>query len=106
MASTEAVTAAQDGRVARSARTKLAIVDALRSLHHDGDLRPTATRVADRAGVSLRTVWQHFDDLEALLVEAGRRDFEIAFTYMTTIDTGAGVGGRPGPPLPPGGRGG
>src|SRR4051794_41945585 len=91
MASTEAVTAAQDGRVARSARTKLAIVDALRSLHHDGDLRPTATRVADRAGVSLRTVWQHFDDLEALLVEAGRRDFEIAFTYMTTIGTGAGA---------------
>jgi TetR/AcrR family transcriptional regulator of autoinduction and epiphytic fitness len=75
-----------DGRLARSARTRLAIVDALRSLHHDGDLLPTAPRVAERAGVSVRTVWQHFDDLEALFVEAGRRDLEIALTFLTTID--------------------
>lgn len=77
-----------DGRLARSARTRLAIVDALRSLHHDGDLLPTAPRVAERAGVSVRTVWQHFDDLEALFVEAGRRDLEIAMTYVVPIDPG------------------
>jgi TetR/AcrR family transcriptional regulator, regulator of autoinduction and epiphytic fitness len=77
----------QDGRLARSARTRRAIVDALRSLHHDGDLRPTAPRVAERAGVSLRTVWQHFNDLESLLVEAGERDYEIALRYVTPIDT-------------------
>jgi len=75
-----------DGRLARSARTRLAIVDALRSLHHDGDLLPTAPRVAERAGVSVRTVWQHFDDLEALFVEAGRRDLEIAMTFVTRIE--------------------
>src|SRR3954470_21512717 len=86
MASTEAVATSQDGRVARSARTRRAIVDALRSLHHDGDLRPTAPRVADRAGVSLRTVWQHFNDLESLLVEAGERDYEIALRYVAPID--------------------
>ena len=86
VASTEAVL--QDGRLARSARTRRAIVDALRSLHHDGDLRPTAPRVADRAGVSLRTVWQHFNDLESLLIEAGQRDYEIALRYVTPIDTG------------------
>jgi AcrR family transcriptional regulator len=89
MASTEVATATEDGRLARSARTRLAIVDALRSLHHEGDLRPTANRVAERAGVSLRTVWQHFDDLETLLVEAGRRDYEIARTYVSSIDTAA-----------------
>jgi AcrR family transcriptional regulator len=61
-------------------------VDALRSLHHEGDLRPTAPRVAERAGVSLRTVWQHFNDLESLLVEAGRRDYEIAVRYVRPID--------------------
>jgi TetR/AcrR family transcriptional regulator, regulator of autoinduction and epiphytic fitness len=77
---------AVDGRLARSARTRRAIVDALRSLHHDGDLLPTAPRVAERAGVSVRTVWQHFDDLEALFVEAGRRDLEIAMTFLTPID--------------------
>lgn len=77
---------AADGRLARSARTRLAIVDALRSLHNDGDLLPTAPRVAERAGVSVRTVWQHFDDLESLFVEAGRRDLEIALTFVTEID--------------------
>src|SRR3954453_17995675 len=76
----------QDGRLARSARTRRAIVDALRTLHHEGDLRPTANRVAERAGASLRTVWQHFEDLEPLLVEAGRRDFEIAMEFVVPID--------------------
>jgi TetR/AcrR family transcriptional regulator of autoinduction and epiphytic fitness len=75
-----------DGRLARSQRTRRAIVDALRSLHADGDLRPTAPRVADRAGVSLRTVWQHFDDLESLFVEGGRRDVEIAQTFVRPVD--------------------
>src|SRR5947199_2349875 len=77
-----------DGRAARSVRTRRAIVDALRALHHEGDLRPTAPRVAERAGVSVRTVWQHFDDLETLFVEAGRRDLEIAMTFVTPIDLG------------------
>jgi TetR/AcrR family transcriptional regulator of autoinduction and epiphytic fitness len=94
MASTEVLTAPQDGRLLRSERTRRAIVDALRSLHHDGDLRPTANRVAERAGVSLRTVWQHFDDLETLLVAAGRRDFEIAYAYMSPIDGAAEFAGR------------
>ena len=75
-----------DGRAARSVRTRRAIVDAMRALHHEGDLRPTAPRVAERAGVSVRTVWQHFDDLETLLFEAGRRDLEIAQSFVTPID--------------------
>jgi TetR/AcrR family transcriptional regulator of autoinduction and epiphytic fitness len=75
-----------DGRLARSARTRRAIVDALRSLHVDGDLRPTAPRVAERAGVSVRTVWQHFQDLETLFVEAGRRDLEIARGFVVALD--------------------
>jgi len=84
----------RDGRLARSARTRRAIVDALRSLHHEGDLRPTAPRVAERAGVSLRTVWQHFADLETLLVEAGRRDYEIALKYVVPIEPSAALTAR------------
>ena len=91
--STEA-THVRDGRLARSARTRGAIVDALRALHHDGDLRPTAPRVAERAGVSLRTVWQHFNDLETLLVEAGRRDYEIAARYVVPVDPAAPLSTR------------
>lgn len=87
-AETHTVPPVVDGRLARSARTRRAIVDALRGLHHDGDLMPTAPRVAERAGVSVRTVWQHFDDLEMLFVEAGQRDLEIAMTFVTPIDPG------------------
>lgn len=85
---------AVDGRVARSARTRRAIVDAMRALHDEGDLRPTAPRVAERAGVSVRTVWQHFEDLEALLVEAGQRDLEIAGTFVEPIDVSLPVAER------------
>ncbi len=83
-----------DGRIARSARTRRAIVDALRALHHEGDLRPTAPRVAERAGVSVRTVWQHFDDLETLFLEASRRDAEIAVRYLVPIDPAAPLADR------------
>jgi AcrR family transcriptional regulator len=75
-----------DGRAARSHRSRLAIVNAMRELHAEGDLRPTAPRVAERAGVSLRTVWQQFADMEALLVEASRRDNEIVRSLITRID--------------------
>src|SRR5437879_408550 len=74
-----------DGRAARSYRTRLAIIDAMRALHADGDLRPTAPRIAERARVSLRTVWQHFADLETLLAEAARRDQEILLAMLEPI---------------------
>ena len=75
-----------DGRAARSHRSRRAIVDAMRALHAEGDLRPTAPRVAERAGVSLRTVWQQFSDMETLLVEANRRDNEIVRSLLKRID--------------------
>jgi AcrR family transcriptional regulator len=75
-----------DGRAARSHRSRRAIVNAMRELHAEGDLRPTAPRVAERAGVSLRTVWQQFADMETLLVEASRRDNEIMRSLVTRID--------------------
>ncbi|HWW52704.1 MAG TPA: TetR/AcrR family transcriptional regulator [Acidimicrobiales bacterium] len=62
-----------DGRTARAERTRDAVVDALLALIAEGDLRPTGARIAERAGVSLRSVFQHFDDLEALLAAAVTR---------------------------------
>jgi TetR/AcrR family transcriptional regulator, regulator of autoinduction and epiphytic fitness len=75
-----------DGRAARSHRTRRAILDAMRALHAEGDLRPTVPRIAARAGVSLRTVWQQFADREALLLEAVRRDREIQRSLVSRID--------------------
>jgi AcrR family transcriptional regulator len=83
-----------DGRAARSHRSRRAIVEAMRALHAEGDLRPTAPRVAERAGVSLRTVWQQFADMEALLVEADRRDEEILRSLVEWIDPGQPLAAR------------
>jgi AcrR family transcriptional regulator len=62
-----------DGRTRRALRTREAIVDATIGLLEDGDLRPTAPRVADRARVSVRSVFQHFDDLESLHASVAER---------------------------------
>jgi TetR/AcrR family transcriptional regulator of autoinduction and epiphytic fitness len=55
-----------DGRSARSDRTRRALTDAMLALLDEGDLRPTAAAIAARAGVSERTLFQHFPDREAL----------------------------------------
>ena len=62
-----------DGRTLRSLRTREAIVDATIGLLEEGDLRPTAPRVAERASVSVRSVFQHFDDLETLHASVAER---------------------------------
>ncbi len=56
-----------DGRVARGERTRQALAEAMIILIEEGDPLPTARRVAERAGVSLRLVFHHFDDLESIL---------------------------------------
>jgi AcrR family transcriptional regulator len=62
-----------DGRVARSRRTREAVVDALLTLQEEGDLTPSGRRVAERAGIAARTGYLHFADMEALYAEAGER---------------------------------
>jgi len=56
-----------DGRSARGERTRDAIVEAHAGLLREGVLKPTAKVIAERAGVSLRTLWLNFKDLETLL---------------------------------------
>ncbi|SDT76643.1 TetR/AcrR family transcriptional regulator [Actinoplanes derwentensis] len=65
-----------DGRTARSERTRNAIIDAHLRLIGEGDMRPTADRVAKLAGVSLRALWSHFADMEALMAASGQRVLE------------------------------
>ncbi len=58
-----------DGRAQRSARSRQQIVTALIELVREGELLPTADQVAGRAGVGLRTVFRHFQDMESLYAE-------------------------------------
>ncbi|MFK3979499.1 TetR/AcrR family transcriptional regulator [Micromonospora sp. NPDC050397] len=62
-----------DGRTARAERTRAAIVEAHLALISEGDLRPTGERIAERAGVSLRTLWTNFKDMETLFEASGER---------------------------------
>ena len=66
----------EDGRTARSRRTRTTVVDALLALQEEGNLAPTAQQVAERAGVALRTVFGHFSDMETLWAEAGQRELD------------------------------
>ena len=75
-----------DGRAARAARTRRAIVDASLGLVEEGDLRPTAPRIAERAGVSVRSVFQHFDDLPALHTAVVERVVERLASLVVPID--------------------
>lgn len=59
-----------DGRHERSARSRAAVVDAMLDLLREHEEQPSAQQIADRAGVSLRTVFRHHDDMESLLATA------------------------------------
>jgi AcrR family transcriptional regulator len=76
-----------DGRSARALRTREAIVDALLGLIDDGELKPPAPRIAERAGVSLRSIYQHFDDLEALFAAAHARYTERLLAMLQEVPT-------------------
>ncbi len=58
---------AGDGRAARAQRTRETLADALLELLERGEVAPSAKRIAAHAGVSERSVFQHFADLETLL---------------------------------------
>jgi TetR/AcrR family transcriptional regulator of autoinduction and epiphytic fitness len=74
-----------DGRSARSQRTRTAVVDALLDLNREGNLRPTAREIAERAGVSLRSVYVHFDDLEDLFLAAAKRHVEVISGMLVEV---------------------
>ena len=74
-----------DGRTRRSLRTREAIVDATIALLEEGDLRPTAPRVAAAASVSVRSVFQHFDDLETLHAAVAERLLERVSALVVPV---------------------
>ena len=74
-----------DGRLARTERSRTAVVDALLDLLDDGALKPTAADIATRAHVSLRLVFQHFKDLESLFAAAAERQMERLAELLTPV---------------------
>lgn len=60
-----------DGRRERSRSSRSKIVAALLDLVGKGEVAPSAARVAEVAGVGLRSVFRHFDDMDGLYSEMG-----------------------------------
>lgn len=59
----------EDGRRKRSHSSRQKIVAAMMTLIEAGDLSPSAARVAEEAKIGLRTVFRHFDDMDAIYAE-------------------------------------
>ena len=93
-----------DGRRARRHRSRDLAVDALLDLLDEGVVRPTAQQVAERSGVSLRSIFRIFDDVESLNAAACARqvtrvrhlfvDVPAEGTLDTRIDQVVAINGR------------
>lgn len=59
-----------DGRTARRDRNRIAVLDAVVELFGEDNLTPGVHEVADRSGVSLRSVYRYFEDLDDLIAAA------------------------------------
>ena len=73
----------KDGRRLRSITSQNIIVDALLVLLKKGILEPTAQQIADEAGISIRTVFRHIEDMETLLSKMNEK---IKYSYKEMID--------------------
>lgn len=66
-----------DGRTARRDRNSEAVLDAVQVLFQEGRLVPSVEEVAQRSGVSLRSVYRYFEDSDDVLRAAIAR--RVAF---------------------------
>lgn len=76
-----------DGRLARSRRTRAAVAEAMLDCLEEGQLRPSAKQVAERAGVSTRAVFRHFENMEALFEEAAQLQVERVMGQIPPVAT-------------------
>jgi AcrR family transcriptional regulator len=77
---------ARDGRTVRAERTRQALVDALLGLLNEGDLRPTAERIAERAGVSERSLFQHFAGRDAMAQAVAIEQYHRIASTLEPVD--------------------
>lgn len=79
-----------DGRRASRERNRDAVVDALLNLYREGILSPSPEEVAKRAGLSRRSLFRYFDDLNDLCRAAIARQTLRAVHLFALQDLGEG----------------
>ncbi len=75
----------EDGRVARRLENRTRILDALFALIRSGRAHPTLREIAAKAGVTSRTLLNHFPDVGSLLHAAAQRGREFAFSELPDV---------------------
>lgn len=78
----------------RSRATHERITTALVHLVTAGTPNPNAVEVANRADVSLRTIYHHFHDLDQMYAAALATQSSFAISNLTTIDSTDGIESR------------
>lgn len=81
---------AVDGRTMRRTRNRTSVINALLSMIREGDLRPAASEIADRAGVSHRSIFRYFDDLDDLVRTTIAQAFREVGALSAIPDIGEG----------------
>jgi TetR/AcrR family transcriptional regulator of autoinduction and epiphytic fitness len=71
-----------DGRRLRRALNREAVVDALLDLYSEGNLRPSTDEIAERAGISPRSLFRYFRDADDLAGEAVTRQLGRAMPLL------------------------
>ncbi len=85
---------ALDGRRSRTARSRLAICEACLDLVQEGALQPNADEIAARAGVSRRSIFNHFADLRELYDAVTEVAIQRCAPLLYEISEHEPVGGR------------
>ena len=67
-----------DGRRQRCEQNREAVTDALLALFGEGSYQPSAAQIAARAGLSLRSLFRYFDDVDDLHQAAASRQRLLA----------------------------
>src|SRR5437764_15268085 len=77
-----------DGRHARSERSRQAMVDAVLDLLKEGVLRPSSAQIAERAGVTQRTLFNQFGDMDSLIGAVASRQVQRVFKLLPQAGQG------------------
>ncbi len=71
-----------DGRQLRRVRNREAVVEALLDLYREGNLEPNSEEIADRSGLSPRSLFRYFEDVDDLVRAAIERQTERALPFV------------------------
>jgi len=80
-----------DGRNARRDRNRLSVLDTVLTLFREGNLRPRPEEVAERSGISLRSVYRYYSDPSELLRSAIVRHLEAVVPLLHFHAIGQGT---------------